>query len=63
MAYRGFLVFSGQGVMSGAEQVFASELWGAKKIYSTHVNHPMAPNRHILRISNDPEVGINGVGP
>jgi taurine dioxygenase len=63
MAYRGFIVFGGQGVMSGDEQVFASKLWGGRKMHSTHGVHPRAPNKHIFRLSNDPNVGINGVGP
>mmetsp|Transcript_16693 Transcript_16693/g.46230 ORF Transcript_16693/g.46230 Transcript_16693/m.46230 type:complete len:355 (-) Transcript_16693:177-1241(-) len=63
MAARGFLVFSGQGVLSGDEQCKASELWGGREMHSTHGVHPKAPNRHIFRLSNDPDVGINGVGP
>ncbi|CAE8735006.1 unnamed protein product [Polarella glacialis] len=63
MANRGFLVVSGQGVLSGDEQVKASELWGGRQIHSTHGMHPKAPNKHIFRLSNDPQVGINGVGP
>lgn len=63
MATRGFLVIKNQGVLSGDEQVKASELWGGRKIHSTHGVHPESPNRHIFRLSNDPKVGINGVGP
>jgi len=63
MAVRGFLVFQGQGVLSGDEQCKASMYWGAREMHSTHGVHPKAPNRHIFRLSNDPEVGINGVGP
>mmetsp|Transcript_117625 Transcript_117625/g.366420 ORF Transcript_117625/g.366420 Transcript_117625/m.366420 type:complete len:363 (+) Transcript_117625:545-1633(+) len=63
MAARGFLVISGQGVLSGDEQCRASELWGGRKMHSTHGVHPESPNRHIFRLSNDPEVGITGVGP
>lgn len=63
MAERGFLVFGGQGVLSGDELVSASKLWGARKMHSTHGVHPMAPNEHIFRLSNDPKVGINNVGP
>jgi len=63
MATRGFLVFAGQGVLSGDEQCAASCLWGGRRVHSTHGVHPKAPNRDIFRLSNDPEVGINGVGP
>jgi len=63
MAARGFLVFAGQGVLSGEEQCKASELWGGRHVHSTHGVHPKSPNRHIFRLSNDPDVGITGVGP
>lgn len=63
MATRGFLVFKDQGVLSGDEQVAASEFWGGRKIHSTHGVHPKAPNEHIFRLSNDRQVGILGVGP
>ncbi|CAE8585409.1 unnamed protein product, partial [Polarella glacialis] len=63
MAARGFLVFAGQGVLTGDEQVKASELWGGRKIHSTHGVHPKAPNEHIFRLSNDQNVGTKGVGP
>lgn len=63
MATRGFLVFSGQGVLSGDEQNKASMLWGGRDLHSTHGVHPEAPNKHIFRLSNDENVGINGVGP
>lgn len=63
MATRGFLVFKDQGVLSGDEQVRASELWGAREMHSTHGVHPQAPNKHIFRLANDREVGILGVGP
>ena len=63
MATRGYLTFRGQGVLSGDEQVAASELFGGKQIHSTHGVHPKAPNRHIFRLSNDREHGILGVGP
>lgn len=63
MATRGFLVFQDQGVLTGDEQVRASELWGGREIHSTHGVHPKAPNRDIFRLSNDPDVGIQGVGP
>ena len=63
MASRGYLVFRGQGVMSGDEQVAASELFGGKRVHSTHGVHPKAPNEHIFRLSNDKEHGILGVGP
>ena len=49
--------------MTGDEQVFASKLWGGRKMHSTHGVHPKAPNVDIFRLSNDPKVGINGVGP
>lgn len=63
MAERGYLVFAGQGVLSGDEQVRASMLWGGRQMHSTHGVHPKAPNKHIFRLSNDPNVGIKGVGP
>eukprot|EP00933_Yihiella_yeosuensis_P068754 TRINITY_DN7471_c0_g1_i2.p1 TRINITY_DN7471_c0_g1~~TRINITY_DN7471_c0_g1_i2.p1 ORF type:complete len:379 (+),score=51.97 TRINITY_DN7471_c0_g1_i2:85-1221(+) len=63
MASRGFLVFAGQGVLSGDEQVTASKLWGGREMHSTHGVHPEAPNKHIFRLSNDQRVGILGVGP
>lgn len=63
MAVRGFLVFADQGVLSGDEQCRASEFWGGREMHSTHGVHPKAPNPHIFRLSNDPDVGINGVGP
>ena len=63
MASRGFLVFKDQGVLSGDEQVAASEYWGGRKIHSTHGVHPEAPNEHIFRLSNNRQVGILGVGP
>jgi len=63
MADRGFLVFKDQGVLSGDEQVAASEFGGGRKIHSTHGVHPRAPNEHIFRLSNDRSVGILGVGP
>lgn len=63
MASRGFLVFVNQGVMTAAEQIRASELWGGREMHSTHGEHPTSADRHIFRISNDPGVGIVGVGP
>jgi taurine dioxygenase len=63
MAQRGYLAFRGQGVLSGDEQVKASELFGGKQIHSTHGVHPKAPNKHIFRLANDREHGILGVGP
>ena len=52
MAKRGYLVFRAQGVLSGAEQVKASELWGGRRMHSTHGVHHKAPNEHIFRLSN-----------
>merc|ERR1712196_356273 len=63
MSQRGFLVFKKQGVLTGDQQVVASELWGGRKIHSTHGVHPLAPNEHIFRLSNDRQEGILGVGP
>ncbi|OLP91572.1 hypothetical protein AK812_SmicGene26727 [Symbiodinium microadriaticum] len=40
MARRGFLVFEDQGVLTGDEQVRASEFWGGREIHSTHGVHP-----------------------
>jgi taurine dioxygenase len=59
MATRGFLVFKDQGVLSGDEQVAASELWGGRKMHSTHGVHPESPNKHIFRLSNDQQVGCD----
>jgi len=63
MANRGYLVFRGQGIYTGDEQVRISEFWGGQEIHSTHGVHPNAPNKHIFRLSNDQRIGINGVGP
>ena len=63
MAVRGFIVFKEQGILSGDEQVDASEYWGGRQMHSTHGVHPEAPNRHIFRLANDRSVGILGVGP
>ena len=40
MASRSFLVFGSQGIFSGDEQVSALELFGGKRIHSTHGVHP-----------------------
>jgi taurine dioxygenase len=56
-------VFRAQGVLTGDEQVAASELFGGQQIHSTHGVHPQAPNRHVFRLSNRQEDGILGVGP
>ena len=48
MAHRGFIVVADQGVLTGDEQVRASELWGGRVMHSTHGVHAMAPNKHIL---------------
>lgn len=65
MANRGFLVFPDQGVMTPEQQIKASVLWGGREMHSTHGVHPATPggNRHIFRLSNDPQKGILGVGP
>jgi len=65
MANRGFLVFKGQGVLEPEEQIHASELWGGRKMESTHGVHPATPknNKHIFRLSNSPRHGTLGVGP
>lgn len=63
MASRGFLVFKGQGVLSGSEQVECSAFWGGQELHSTHGVHEKALNRHIFRLSNRSEEGIVGVGP
>lgn len=63
MAKYGFITFKNQGVMSGADQVNASILWGGKRMHSTHGVHPKAPNKHIFRLSNNVHEGILGVGP
>ena len=63
MAEQGFIVFRDQGVLSGDEQVQATELFGGKRIDSRHGIHPRAPNEHVFRVSNDQEHGIVGIGP
>ena len=51
--------------MTPIQQIEASCLWGGRQIHSTHGVHPATPdnNRHIFRLSNDPQHGIVGVGP
>jgi len=63
MSRAGFLVFRNQGILHGDEQVSICEYFGGCEIHSTHGSHPKAPNRHIFRLSNEDEHGINGVGP
>ena len=42
MAHAGFLVFRGQGMLSGDEQVEVSSLFGAGEMHSTHGVHKKA---------------------
>jgi taurine dioxygenase len=65
MARRGFLVFKNESQLTPDEFLRASCWWGGKALHSTHGVHPATPrfNRHIFRLSNDPQHGIPGVGP
>ena len=65
MAERGFVVFKQQQDLQPEEFLAASCWWGGKEIHSTHGVHPATPgqNRDIFRLSNDPKIGIPGVGP
>ncbi|WP_088329174.1 TauD/TfdA family dioxygenase [Lacimicrobium sp. SS2-24] len=65
MAERGFLVFRKQDGLQPQQFLAASCWWGGKEIHSTHGVHPATPDRNpdIFRLSNDPKVGIPGVGP
>lgn len=62
-AIRGYIVFKNQGILTGDEQVAASEYFGGQELHSTHGVHPQAPNNHVFRLSNDDFHGIVGVGP
>eukprot|EP00658_Telonema_sp_P-2_P016149 TRINITY_DN16256_c0_g1_i2.p1 TRINITY_DN16256_c0_g1~~TRINITY_DN16256_c0_g1_i2.p1 ORF type:complete len:239 (-),score=68.51 TRINITY_DN16256_c0_g1_i2:1119-1835(-) len=62
MAGRGFLVFKNQR-LDGEQHVAACELFGGRRVHSEHGVHPEAPNRHVLRVSNDEQHGVLGVGP
>merc|ERR1712196_508249 len=42
MSISGFIVFRGQGILHGDEQVEISEYFGGRKINSTHGVHPKA---------------------
>ena len=65
MAARGFLVFKQQSDLAPEDFLSASCWWGGQAIHSTHGVHPATPgqNRDIFRLSNDPKIGIPGVGP
>ena len=65
MAARGFLVFKQQNELTPEHFLAASCWWGGQSIHSTHGVHPATPgrNRDIFRLSNDPKIGIPGVGP
>lgn len=65
MASRGFIAFKNQTDLDVDSFLNASSWWGGKEIHSTHGVHPATPdgNRHIFRLSNDPQHGILGVGP
>jgi taurine dioxygenase len=65
MALRGFLVFKSDKPLSPDDFLRASCWWGGRSLHSTHGVHPATPdgNRHIFRLSNDPQHGIPGVGP
>ena len=60
MAHTGVLVFRGQGVLSGDDQVRISMLFGAGEMHSTHGEHAKAGNEHIFRLSNKDGEGIVG---
>ena len=65
MAHRGFVVFRSESQPTPEEFLRASCWWGGKELHSTHGVHPATPdgNRDIFRLSNDPQHGIQGVGP
>jgi len=63
MARFGFVLFRGQGTLTGVEQCVLSEMFGTGQLHSTHGVHWRAPNQHIFRLSNDPDEGFNEVGP
>ena len=65
MARRGFIVFKNDRQLTPDQFLRASCWWGGKALHSTHGVHPATPrfNRHIFRLSNDPQHGIPGVGP
>lgn len=65
MANRGFLVFRSEQPLQPEDFLRASCWWGGRELHSTHGVHPATPghNRHIFRLSNDPQHGIPGVGP
>jgi len=65
MANRGFLVFKNEKQISEEDFLRVSCWWGGQELLSTHGVHPATPkgNRHIFRLSNDPNRGITGVGP
>lgn len=65
MAQRGFIVFRSESQPTPEEFLRASCWWGGKELHSTHGVHPATPdgNRDIFRLSNDPQHGIQGVGP
>ena len=62
MAHSGLIVFRGQGVMAAADQIAASELFGAGQLHSTHGEHALAGSEHIFRLSNSEADGIVGPG-
>merc|ERR1719277_806559 len=63
MAKFGFVLFRGQGTLTGVEQCVLSEMFGTGQLHSTHGVHLRAPNQHVFRVSNDPDEGFNEVGP
>src|SRR6056297_974034 len=65
MAHRGFIVFRSEAQLTPEDFLRASCWWGGKELHSTHGVHPATPdgNRDIFRLSNDPQHGIQGVGP
>jgi taurine dioxygenase len=65
MARRGFIVFRSESQPTPDDFLRASCWWGGKELHSTHGVHPATPdgNRDIFRLSNDPQHGIQGVGP
>ena len=65
MAYRGFIVFRSERPLDHEAFLRASCWWGGKELHSTHGVHPATPDQNpdIFRLSNDPQHGIQGVGP
>lgn len=65
MAQQGFLAFRNDRQLEPEAFLRASCWWGGKELHSTHGVHPATPDQNpdIFRLSNDPQHGIQGVGP